>query len=129
MVETLVAVNKAGLDRVDGNVCPRVELEAVDTTASDPRESGGRSLGEGNKAIRSSDDQVSWLLREGRGIRKEQLAIDNLSYQHELIYQVPYRGPQIRSDPKPYKYTTPHHVNNSTSLSKYLSDSGIGLVT
>ena len=29
--ETLVAVNKAGLDRLDGNVGPRVELEAVDT--------------------------------------------------------------------------------------------------
>ena len=64
MEETLVAVNKAGLDRLDGNVGPRVELEAVDTTASDPRESGGKSLGEGNKAIRSSQDQVSWLLLE-----------------------------------------------------------------
>ena len=73
MEETLVAVNNAGLDRFDGNV----GLGAVDTTASDPRASGGKSLGAGNKAIRSSQDQVSWLLREGRGIRKERLAIDS----------------------------------------------------
>ena len=53
--ETLVAVNNAGLDGIDGNV----ELEAVDTTASDPRESKGKSLREGNKAIRSSQAQVS----------------------------------------------------------------------
>ena len=31
VVETLVAVNKAGLDRIGCNVGPRVELEAVDT--------------------------------------------------------------------------------------------------
>ena len=47
----------------------------MDTTASDPRESEGKSLREGNKAIRSSQAQVSWLLREGRGICKERLAI------------------------------------------------------